>query len=132
MKTSSLAPRPRFDAVIAERRAADLGGASLAIDELRALRDVDAIAPPEAAQLAEPRTLELRPRPAAADHLRLPLATRHDGPTIRAAVARILGTDTSAPCPDADAVAKDEELRRALRAIDAALKLVTGRMDLTG
>ncbi len=95
--------------------------AHLAIHELDVLRaDLDLVAAPEAAQSLEPLIQLYRGGLTSGDHLRLPLMTSHDGPALRAAVSRVIGTDNSAG-GSRDDVMKEEKMRRVLRALDSAV-----------
>ena len=93
--------------------------AHLGIQELDALRALDLVAPPEAAELAEPLVELYRGTPTSGDHLRLEQRTHHTGPAIRAAVGRILVADTTAIAGTQDAVLKEAKMRRVLQALDA-------------
>lgn len=68
--------------------------AQVGVRELEALREVDLVAPPEAADLAEPLVKAFQMPPSSGDHLRLPQLTFNDGATMRQAVARVLSVDT--------------------------------------
>ncbi len=93
----------------------------LAIDELEILRlDVDMVAPPEVAQLAEPLIETFQATPGSGDHLRLPQPTRFAAAQLQGAVDRILETPTSNAARSPDAVVKEARMRRVLAALQGA------------
>lgn len=105
------------DARIARRNDAQMG-----IQEIEVLRlDLDMVAPPDAAELAEPLVEMYRGTLTSGDHLRLAQATYHDGPTLRSAVGRVLSIDTTAHAGSQDAVLKEAKMRRLLQALDGAV-----------
>lgn len=93
--------------------------AQLGVAELQALRAVDVVAPAEAAELAEPLVEVFGGRPTSGDHLRLPQPSQMDGPSMRAAVGRVLAVDPSAaPVADRAGAEKEARMREVLRALD--------------
>lgn len=104
--------------------------AQMGIQELKVLRlDVDMVAPPEAAELAEPLVQAYRGEISTGDQLRLPQMTRNDGPSMRAAVNRVLATDTQALSTDSSAVVKEERMLRVLRALDYAVDQISQKSN---
>ncbi len=105
------------------------------IQEVQALRRVDLIAPAELAELAEPLVKLFSGEITSGDHLRLPQLTSHDGPSMQAALARILAVDTrSVGASDRDVAVKEEKMRRVLTALQYAtseiqLRANTGSPD---
>lgn len=104
--------------------------AHLGIKELGALRALDLVAPPEAADLAEPLVALYQGTPTSGDHLRLEQRTNHSGPAIRAAVARVLSADITAVAGNQDAVIKEAKMRRVLQALDGAVADIQRRAAL--
>lgn len=94
--------------------------AQYGIKEVQALRSVDIIAPAELAELAEPLVKLFSGEITSGDHLRLPQLTSHDGPSMQAALSRILAVDTRTVGGDRDAVVKEEKMRRVLTALQYA------------
>jgi hypothetical protein len=114
-----------------ERRRTD---AEMGVRELEVLRlDLDMVAPPDAAELAEPLVDAFRGAPTSGDHLRLPQMTQLDGPGMRAAVGRVLAVDTAAAgAPDPDAAEKEARMREVLRALDSAAEHIQLRAGTSG
>ena len=101
------------------------------IDELRALHEnVDALAPPEAAEMAEPLVDLYRGEVNADDRLRLPLVTAHGARAVSGALVRLLSVDRSVPFPDRDAVTKEAKMIRLLNAYRSATAQIHGRSAL--
>lgn len=88
--------------------------ASLGVRELEALRKADFVAPPEAAEAAEPLVLLYQGRAQTGDRLRLPQLTSLDNTAMRAAMSRVLSVDTTNASP---AVAKMHRMLEALEAV---------------
>ncbi len=104
----------------------------MAIDELAILRlDVDLVAPPEAAQLAEPLVETFQATPSSGDHLRLPQPARFGAEQLRGAVDRILQTDTQGAARSPDAVVKEARMRRVLSALQGATQHISRQSQLT-
>ena len=105
--------------------------AFVGLEELQALRlNVDGLAPPEAATMAEPLVDQFRGEMTSGDHLRLPLATNHDARAVRGALMRMLTADTSVPFADRDAVSKEQRMLRVLKAYRAATGRIQERSSL--
>ena len=119
------------DAQVPEQRTGARTEAHLGIKELDALRALDLVAPPEAADLAEPLVALYQGTPTSGDHLRLEQRTNHSGPAIRAAVARVLSADITAVAGNQDAVIKEAKMRRVLQALDGAVADIQRRAALT-
>ncbi|MCA9552653.1 MAG: hypothetical protein KC933_21650 [Myxococcales bacterium] len=101
------------------------------LDELEVLRlDVDMVAPPEAAQLAEPLVEQFQATPTSGDHLRLPQPPRHSAAQLRGAVDRILAADASTAARSPDAVVKEARMRRVLTALKGANQLIQQKSQL--
>lgn len=101
--------------------------AQLGIRELEVLRaDVDVITPPEVAQFAEPLVALYQGQVSSGDHLRLPTLTNHDGPAMRAAVARVLGVDTGAA-----AGTKEGRMLEVLGALESAITNIQRQAAMT-
>jgi hypothetical protein len=101
-----------------------------ALREIEVLRsDLDLVAPPDA--IADHRSLVdlYRGESTSGDSLRLPLLTNHDGPSLRAALARVLDADTSAGGPN-EGVLKEERMRRVLCAIQDTVSNIQQRSTL--
>ncbi len=105
--------------------------AHLGIKELDALRALDMVAPPEAADLAEPLVELYRGTLTSGDHLRLEKRTNFSGPAIRAAVGRILTADVTAVAGGQDSVIKEAKMRRVLQALDGAVADIQRRAALS-
>lgn len=118
------------DAATADVRARN--DAQLDIREIEALRlDLDTVAPPEAAALAEPLVDLFRGNMTSGDHLRLPQMTNFDGPTTRAAVTRVIKTPLSAAVASREDVAKEKKMHLVLRALDSVVNNIHGRANMT-
>lgn len=103
----------------------------MAIDELEILRlDVDLVAPPEAAALAEPLVETFQAPPTSGDHLRLPQPTRFSAQQLRGAVDRVLAADTSGAARSPDAVVKEAKMRRVLGALRGANQHIARQSQL--
>ena len=101
------------------------------LDELEVLRlDVDMVAPPEAAQLAEPLVEHFQATPTSGDHLRLPQPARYTSGQLRGAVDRILSADSSGAARSPDAVVKEAKMRRVLSALQGANNLIQQKSQL--
>jgi hypothetical protein len=95
--------------------------AHMGVHEIEVLRaDLDMVTPAEASELAQPLVEMYRGVVTSGDQLRLPLLSNHNGPTIRAAVGRVLDTDTSAPIGSREDVLKEAKMHRVLRALEGA------------
>lgn len=95
--------------------------AQLGIQELRVLRDVDLVTPPEVADLAEPLVEAYRGNVTTGDHLRLQQLTSFDGPAMRASVHRILTADMSAKAGTEAERAAEAKMLRVLSALEDAV-----------
>src|SRR5688572_17771829 len=106
--------------------------AQLGIREIEALRlNVDGVAPPEAATMAEPLVALFRGEMTTGDDLRLPPAANHTGPAVRSAINRILAADSrGVPFGDRDAVRKEEQMRSLLKAFLSTASRIQGRAAL--
>lgn len=103
----------------------------MAIDELEILRlDVDLVAPPEAAQLAEPLIETFQATPSSGDHLRLPQPTRLAAGQLQGAMDRILKTPTSNAARSPDAVVKEARMRRVLAALQGATEHISRQSQI--
>jgi hypothetical protein len=112
---------------LATRRA----DAHLAIQELQVLRaDLDVVAPPEAAELAEPLVDLFRGQLTSGDHLRLPPPSQHDAAGIRAAMSRVLEVDAGAVVASRDAITKEARMRTLLRGIQTAVQNIQRNASL--
>lgn len=94
--------------------------AELGIAELKALREVNYVASPELAQDSEFLVGLYRGDSDHADRLRLEQRTFLDGPTMRAAVGRVLDVEVGAG-GSPEQIAKEAKMRRLLGALDAAV-----------
>ena len=104
--------------------------AHLAIQELEALREVDMVAPPEVADIAEPLVDMYRGTLTSGDHLRLDRRTQHSAPALWSAVGRILDVDTTGVAGDQDAIFKEAKMRRALQALESVTADLSRRAAL--
>jgi hypothetical protein len=105
--------------------------AHLAIQELQVLRaDLDLVAPPEAAALAEPLVELFRGQLTSGDHLRLPMPAQHDAAGIRGAMSRILEVDASALVASKEAITKEARMRTLLRGIQGAVDTIQRHANL--
>lgn len=107
--------------------------AQLDVREIQALRlEADMVVGPEAATLAEPLVALYRGTLTSGDHLRLPQLTTHDGPSMRAAVGRVLAVNTRATGGGTSAdVIKEERMRRVLHALDELVGQIQRQASLT-
>ncbi|MCK6545019.1 hypothetical protein L6R52_04070 [Myxococcota bacterium] len=106
--------------------------AHLGIREIEVLRaDLDMIAPPEAAELAEPLVALYQGQISSGDHLRLPQLTSHDGPAVRAAISRVLAVDTREAGGAQEDVIKEERMRRVLRALEGAVANIQRQANMS-
>jgi hypothetical protein len=106
--------------------------AHLGIREIEVLRaDLDMIAPPEAAELAEPLVALYQGQISSGDHLRLPQLTTYDGPAVRAAISRVLSVDTREAGGPQEDVIKEERMRRVLRALEGAVANIQRQANLS-
>lgn len=102
--------------------------ASLDIAEIEALRlDVDSVAPPEAAELAEPLVARFQGALTSGDNLRLARVTDHDGPSMRAAVSRVIGTNLGPAVASREAIAKEKRMHMVLGALNSVVNNIHGR-----
>ncbi|MEQ9496899.1 MAG: hypothetical protein RIT81_08570 [Deltaproteobacteria bacterium] len=102
--------------------------ASLDIAEIEALRlDVDSVAPAEAADLLEQSVEKFQGSLTSGDHLRLAKVTDHDGPSMRAAVGRVVSTNLGPAVATRDAIAKEKRMHMVLSALDQVVGNIRGR-----
>jgi hypothetical protein len=122
----------RLNVEASESRVTKRTDAHLGIKELEALRrlDLDMVAPPEAADLAEPLVALYQGTPTSGDHLRLPQLTHLDAQSLRSAVGRVLAVDTTAIAGSQDAVLKEAKMRRVLKALDSAVADIQRRATI--
>lgn len=129
MSLSTVDPGRELDRPSVRRNDAHMG-----IREIEVLRaDLDMVSSAEATDLAQPLVEMYRGSITSGDHLRLPLLTNHDGPSLRAAVARVLETDTSAMAAGSrEDVLKEAKMLRVLRALEGAVAQIQRQAALTG
>jgi hypothetical protein len=103
--------------------------AELAIQELVVLREAELHAPADATELVGPLVDLYRGQGCSGDHLRLPRLSSLDGPSLRAAVARVLDVDTGVA---ARAGAHEDDLRResGMRRVLLGLQQMTSDIQL--
>jgi hypothetical protein len=99
------------------------------IDVLRA--DLDMVTPASESELAPSVAQMYRGTINAGDHLRLPLLTNHDGPSLRAAVGRVIDTDTSGAAGSREDVLKEAKMLRVLRALEGAVAHIQRHASMT-
>lgn len=95
--------------------------AELGIAELKALREVNYVASPELAQDSEFLVALYRGDGNHADQLRLPQRTALDGPSMRAAIARVLSVELNAVGGSPAQLEKETKMLRLLGALEAAV-----------
>lgn len=101
--------------------------AQMGIQELEVLRDVDLVAPADATDAAELVRI-YQDGSNSGDHLRLDQKTFFDGPSMRAAVHRVLSADTrNLPSADQEAMLKEGRMLRVLEALDATIGMIQQR-----
>jgi hypothetical protein len=104
--------------------------AQLGIAELQVFRaDVDLVAPPESAELAEPIVRQLFGTPSSGDDLRLRAPTAHDGPTMRAAVANVLAAGTSEGTQNMDG--RELKMLRTLQALESTVANIQRQSNMS-
>ncbi len=113
----------------ADRGRAD---AEMGIRELEALRlDADLVIPADAAELAEPLVKAFAGELTSGDHLRLQQKTFLDGPSMRAAVQRVLDVEIrTAPGLDPDAIRAEARMHRVLGALSSAVEHINNRASV--
>lgn len=104
--------------------------ADLGIREVEALRQVDVVAPAELAELAEPLVKLFAGELTSGDNLRVPLMTTHDGPSLQAAISRVLSVDTAKGGASKDSVMKEEKMRRVLIALQYATQEIQRQANM--
>lgn len=121
--------------VDADNKPRELGrknDAQVAVKELQVLRaDLDMVAPPEVAEVAEPLVKLFQGELSSGDHLRLPQLTQHDGPSLQRAIGRVLDVDTGAAGASREAVVKEEKMRRVLTALQYAVQEIQHKASLS-